>query len=132
MPRGFITEVGPCPELGAVYGMRESPSVKYPPRTRMNVLEADGTVWAGASPDVDSRGKHATLREVTLLKKPFLDCPDAATLRRWVQQHNIRILNVAGPRESLDWSARERTILLITEAFAHDQVEERTEDLRRL
>lgn len=117
MPRRFLTEVGPCPELRDVYRMQEHSSLKYPPRTRLNVLESDGTVWTGLAADIDSRGKQATVREVVSLGKPFLDSPDAKTLRRWVVQYDIRVLNVAGPRESLDWQGRQRTIDLITEAF---------------
>jgi len=116
MPRGFLTEAGPCPELRDLYGMNEHPSSKYPPRTRQNVLDADGTIWISGD-DEDSRGKMATYRVVDDHNKPFLNNPDAHTLRGWLAQWNIRILNVAGPRGSRDPQAHRRAAELIIEAF---------------
>lgn len=47
-PHGFITECGPCPELGTRYGLeamaRMSERVMYPVRSQKNVDIADATV----------------------------------------------------------------------------------------
>lgn len=115
MPRGFLTEAGPCPNLAALYGLQEHPSPLYPPRTRQNVRDADGTIWGG--PSDDSRGFRCTFRAVEDYSKPFLNDPDARTLRQWIEQWNISVLNVAGPRASRDKKAHQRAAELIIEAF---------------
>jgi hypothetical protein len=52
-------------ELGLVeHALRE-----YPPRTRQNVADSDGTVWFGY---VDSPGGKLTVRTCRKLKKPYL------------------------------------------------------------
>lgn len=116
MPRGFLTEAGPCPALRDLYGMQEHPSSSYPPRTRQNVKDADGTIWIDNGL-YDSRGKMLTDRACTDYDKPFLCNPDAATLRAWVRSCRIIVLNVAGPRGSRDPGAHARAADLISEAF---------------
>ncbi len=114
MPRGFRTECGPCPELGPLYGMQEHPSSEYPPRTRQNVKDADGTIWVGAA---DGRGFECTYAAVDKYFKPFLNNPDPVTLRQWAEHYHIHVLNVAGPRATLDAKAHRRAAELILEAF---------------
>ena len=47
MPRGFKTEDGPDPKLASRFGLGELASAEYPPRTRYNVVDSDGTVIFG-------------------------------------------------------------------------------------
>lgn len=118
MPRGFLTEAGPCPALADVYGMQEHRSREYPPRTRQNVKDSDGTIWIDDGRwQPDSRGKRATVRACEDYGKPFLCNPDAAMLRWWVASSRIKVLNVAGPRGSRDPGAHARAADLIAEAF---------------
>lgn len=119
MPRGFLTEAGPCPALAPLYGMQEHPSPKYPPRTRQNVKDADGTVWVGGSTGLDI-GFQCTYNAVERYGKPFLRDPDPITLRQWVETWHIQILNVAGPRGSRDPKAHQRAAELIIAAFDGD------------
>lgn len=115
MPRGFLTELGPCPDLAATYGLREHPSPLYPPRTRQNVLDANGTIWVG--PVADSRGYRRTELEALKAERPFLVHPTAEELREWVRHFRIEILNVAGPRASRDSNAHRCAAELIIHAF---------------
>lgn len=117
MPRGFLTEVGPCPELAGLYGVQEHPSSQYPPRTRQNVRDADGTVWVGDPGEADSRGKVCTLRACEDFQKPVIVNPDAEALRHWVSAWGIQVLNVAGPRASRDRNAHRRAAELLIEAL---------------
>jgi hypothetical protein len=129
MPRGFLTEDGPCPDLGPLYNLREHPSVAYPARTRQNVRDSEGTVWVGDDvsrplddPSRDSAGLRCTRREAGKLDKPFIKNPTANELREWVRRYNIGILNVAGPRASRDPKAHRRAAELIHEAFGKSNV----------
>jgi len=76
MPRGFLTEAGPCPPLGEMYGMQEHPSPAYPPRTRQNVKDADGTLWIGGGEIGDDRGLTCTWNAAERYNRPFLKDPD--------------------------------------------------------
>src|SRR4051812_15127400 len=66
-PRGFRTEKGNDPSLKE-FGLAETASDDYPTRTRLNVQNADATVWFGST---GSQGYYCTWREATALKKPF-------------------------------------------------------------
>jgi hypothetical protein len=57
-PKGWLTEKGPSLWL-ADFGLVECPEPGYPPRTRANVRDSDGSIWFGDVP------------EVTRLSKPF-------------------------------------------------------------
>lgn len=73
MPRGFLTEEGPRPQYRELYGAREHPSPAYPPRTKSNVLWADGVLWFG---DPTSPGGKLTLGTCARLEKPYHVVPD--------------------------------------------------------
>jgi hypothetical protein len=118
MPRGFLTENGPCPELGKLYGLQEHPSPLYPPRTAQNVRDADGTIWVG---EADGRGFRCTRNATERFGKPFLRDPDPVTLRQWAETWNIYILNVAGPRASHDAGAHRRAADLLRAAFGEQR-----------
>jgi predicted Rossmann-fold nucleotide-binding protein len=47
MPRGFLTVQGPRPEFAATFGAVELEAPDYPPRTRANVRDSDGTLIFG-------------------------------------------------------------------------------------
>jgi hypothetical protein len=96
VPRGWRTENGPDPSL-ATFGCREHASNEYPPRTRQNVLDSDGTVWFGTT---KSRGYLRTFKEVQAAQKPWLVNPNTAELLRWLAAFQIEVLNVAGNAES--------------------------------
>lgn len=89
---------GNDPDL-AELGLTEHESPEYPPRTKQNVRDADGTVWFGypASP-----GGKLTIRTCKQLGKPYIINPSFEDLREWVTEKGITILNVAGNRSSLE------------------------------
>jgi hypothetical protein len=79
----------------------------YPARTRRNVAHSDGTVLVG---DYLRGGSRLTFEIANELNKPLFPIayPNADTqpdmlvdeFRRWLELHEIGILNVAGNRES--------------------------------
>src|SRR5579864_1830463 len=99
-PKGRRAEGGPIPER---YPLQENDSTSYPARTRMNVRDSDGTlIITRGKPD---RGTGLTLALAQRYKKPHLVVdldkpPKVAEVRKWFRSNRIRILNVAGPRES--------------------------------
>ncbi|MBM3968513.1 MAG: hypothetical protein FJ302_01415 [Planctomycetes bacterium] len=98
-PKGRRAEDGPISDS---YPLKESPSTNYAERTALNVKDSEGTL-------ILSRG---SLRGGTALTKTFaeryrrpclvVDLRDATTMQvhDWLEANSIRVLNIAGPRES--------------------------------
>ncbi len=99
-PRGRRAEDG---AISDSYPLRETPSPAYPERTAWNVRDSDGTL-------IVTRGKPrggTALTDALARRagKPVLvvdldRAASAAEVRAWVVANAIRVLNVAGPRES--------------------------------
>jgi hypothetical protein len=98
-PRGRLAEDGSIPD---VYQLAETDLPDYPQRTERNVLESDGTLILCHGAPVG--GTELTRRLATRYGKPCLvanlDTYSAADILAWLASANIRVLNVAGPRES--------------------------------
>jgi hypothetical protein len=102
-PLGRLAEDG---ALDASYRLKETPSSAYAQRTEWNVRDSDGTVIFTLTQEL-AGGSLFTQLCARQLGKPFLHlarrshaAPHARLLREFLQQHQIRILNVAGPRAS--------------------------------
>ncbi len=100
IPKGRRAENGAIPEW---YPLREMPSPRYPPRTAKNVREATGTLILTWGPPTG--GTALTVKLARKQRKPFLlvdlaQGGDPETVRDWLRKNEIKILNVAGPRES--------------------------------
>lgn len=88
--------IGSDPSL-AEFGLIESDSYEYPPRTKWNVTNSDGTVWFGF---LDSPGAKLTLSTAKEAGKPTIINPTAQGLHEWLKANQIKVLNVAGNRLS--------------------------------
>ena len=102
MPKGFRAHDGEHPEFAELYGVRETTSAHYPPRTAMNVKDADATLRFAT--DWDSPGEVLTLELCLRYKKPHLAVtPDGglspADVAAWLKANGVRVLNVAGNAE---------------------------------
>ena len=102
-PRGRRAEDG---ALETQYALRETPDADYPQRTEWNVRDSDGTVIFSIGPELTG-GSKLTAEFATRQGRPWLHLSQethgesaAGRLREFVQQHAIRVLNVAGPRAS--------------------------------
>lgn len=100
-PRGRKAEDGCVP---ARYRLDETPAEKYAVRTAWNVRDADGTlILSRGRPD---GGTALTQRCARDAGKPCLlvdladGTVDPGAVAAWLTQNRIRILNIAGPRES--------------------------------
>jgi hypothetical protein len=100
-PQGRRAEDGP---LADCYPLQETPAGEYAQRTEWNVRDADGTLVLTRSRP--SEGTAFTIEMARRHGKPCLVLdvsagqPSPATARAWAHAHGVRILNVAGPRES--------------------------------
>jgi Circularly permutated YpsA SLOG family len=103
MPADFLTEAGPRPEFAEMFGAVEMPGDGYPERTRANVRDSDATIWFG---NPDSPGGRTTLRACTGFGKPVYlvieGLTQPADVVAWVEAEEVRVLNVAGNRESTE------------------------------
>jgi hypothetical protein len=99
-PKGRRAEDGPIDQR---YPLTETPTAAYEERTESNVHETDGTLILRG--EQSSLGTEYTIQLAAGYGKPCMvvelfDQPDPATVRQWANEHQIRVLNVAGPRES--------------------------------
>lgn len=95
-PKGFRTETGSNLSLKD-FGIIEHSSEGYAPRTIINVKSSDGTVVFG---NENSPGSKLTISTCIKFRKPYIINPSKLTLIDWINKKNIRVMNVAGNRES--------------------------------
>ena len=117
-PKGRKAEDGPIEDR---YPLRETPSEDYAQRTEWNVRDADATL-------VVTRGRPTggtalTIELATRLKRPCLvvnltDRPVTSGIETWIRAHNIRVLNIAGPRERTCPGIYTQSRQFLTELFA--------------
>ena len=105
VPKGRRTESGP---LDVKYIAQEMPTKGYPPRTRKNVIDSDGTVIFTHG---SLTGGSALTRKIAIdEKKPWLHCDmslltvdeAAKNLLSWIETKQVNVLNVAGRSGSQD------------------------------
>jgi hypothetical protein len=105
IPKGRLTEAGPLPEK---YKLKELPTDSYPERTERNVIDSDGTLIISHG---ELKGGSALTREfANKYARPSLQIDldkldplkAAQEITTWITDHEIKVLNVAGPRASHD------------------------------
>lgn len=99
-PRGRRAEDGP---IDAVYPLHETPSTEYTQRTSWNVRDSDATLVLTFAEPVG--GTVWTIEEAARLERPLFvqklgSHVDTALATDWLERVGVRVLNVAGPRES--------------------------------
>lgn len=99
-PCGRLAEDGPLPPI---YPLRETETSEYAERTLRNVQEADATLVLCLGVPVG--GTAVTIGFARKEGKPHLQLelgahPGVEGVIRWLREHQVRVLNVAGPRES--------------------------------
>ncbi len=99
-PRGRKAEDGTIAER---YPLQETQSSDYRQRTAANVLAADGTLILHRGRLMG--GTAFTVRTAKHAPRPFFivdlkTSPPQLNALTWIRDHQIRVLNVAGPRES--------------------------------
>lgn len=100
-PKGRLAEDGIIDQR---YPLIETDSEEYAVRTEWNVRDSDATlvvstgfVEGGTKLTVELAERYGKAYLVLDMHAP----PDVDTFRQWLTQNRVRVLNVAGPRESL-------------------------------
>lgn len=113
-PKGRIDELGIIPEkyssLKEISGDFKNEKENYDTRTKFNIRDSDGTLIIVPRIPLSKKikdGTILTIKEVKNKKKPFLVIDLSESIRinseyiiNWINENNINILNIAGPRES--------------------------------
>lgn len=116
------------PALATKYGLKEGKITKrftqdgkeyddvYYQRTLDNAQEADGTIWFG---NAASPGGKLTLNRDTQKGKPrpLINPTSAQEIRNWLNEHNIKTLNVAGNREHTNPGIYDKAKTLLVDAL---------------
>lgn len=99
-PAGRLSEDGTIPEF---YPIRETPKPEYEQRTEWNVRDSDATLILHEGSVVG--GTAFTMEAARRWGRPYIEVdlranPPAESVWRWLEAHRVKVLNVAGPRES--------------------------------
>lgn len=128
-PQHWLTETGSAEQLLRSFGLIECAEPGYDARTRKNVLDADGTVLFGS---YTTGGSAVTAEVAEQSDKPFFNVPFPiaknetaleklpAEFREWLRHFHIRVLNVAGNRESQNPGVQEFTRRFLTSSLQLD------------
>ena len=116
-PKGRKAEDGP---INSHYPLQETASASYSVRTEKNVQDSDGTLILTWGPVTGGRAR--TLEFAQKFKKPYLviDLSKAGepnTIKEWMQINKIKVLNVAGPRESKAPGIHDRAVDFLRRVF---------------
>jgi Circularly permutated YpsA SLOG family len=118
-PKGRKAEDGP---IDLKYPLKEAPSESYIQRTEWNVRDSDATILFSIEPTLTG-GSKKTVEFARQHKKPWLHLcvrEEAGTekLRAFVQEHSVKVLNVAGPRASTEPGVGEFVMRILEKAFS--------------
>ena len=105
IPKGRLTENG---KLDDKYQLKEMDTANYNQRTEQNVIDSNGTLilshgklTGGSDYTQDMVLRHGRpWLYIDLNKTPSSRA--ARQIRSWIAEHEIKVLNVAGPRASKD------------------------------
>ena len=102
------------------YPMQETESRDYAERTRLNVLDSDGTLILNVG-KLDG-GTAYTVKVAKQKDKPFLvisldESPESQEVIDWIEQNNIHALNVAGPREDKHPGIHDQVVSFLREVL---------------
>ncbi len=109
IPYGGWSPKGRKAEDGIIadkYLLEETFTDDYSERTKLNIRDSDGTlVFVLKTPIEVTDGTNLTIKNAKTTKKPLLIIElskniSADILSDWIEKNNIKVLNIAGPRES--------------------------------
>lgn len=125
-PKGGLDENSVC-ILDTYPSLKEATTAIPEERTMLNIRDSDGTLIIVPTlplPDKIKDGTQLTIDHAIELKRPHLiisldkkeNAADA--LREWIDENNIRVLNIGGPRESNSPGINKESSELFQEMFA--------------
>ncbi len=125
IPKGRLTENG---RLDEKYHLKEMESANYNKRTEQNVIDSHGTLIISHGKLIG--GSEYTRDMVLRHGRPWLHIDlnktgsfqAAKQIRSWLAEHEIEVLNVAGPRASKDPAIYPATVDILETAFCRDDL----------
>jgi len=125
IPKGRLTENG---ILDDKYHLKEMETANYNKRTEQNVIDSAGTLII--SHGKLTGGSDHTRDMVLRHGRPWLHIDlnktesfqAAKQIRSWLAEHEIEVLNVAGPRASKDSAIYQATVDILETAFCQDDL----------
>jgi hypothetical protein len=101
-PKGRLREDGIIPMQ---YHLQETPTNEYSERTKLNIRDSDATLIFLPRDKVITDGTILTIEEAKAKGKPHLiidsfEPQQVIIIRDWLKINKIKILNIAGARES--------------------------------
>ena len=112
-PKGWMTEDGPAEWLNG-FGLMVSNDFSYRERTKQNVKGSDLTLLFG---NVKSPGSKLTAKYAKQLGVSLLVNPTVKELSKYLQKNKLRVINVAGSRESVSPGIKDRVTDLVYESI---------------
>jgi len=116
-PKGRVAEDGP---IDACYLLKELDSANYADRTRKNILDSDATLilYNGEL----QGGSYLTAQFAIQQNKPCLKLRLShpgrrQRVREWLETHQVKRLNVAGPRASKEPIIYQRSLDYLRKLF---------------
>ena len=125
IPKGRLTENG---RLDDKYHLEEMETANYNKRTEQNVIDSAGTLII--SHGKLTGGSDHTRDMVLRHGRPWLHIDlnktesfqAAKQIKSWLAEHEIEVLNVAGPRASKDSAIYQATVDILETAFCQDDL----------
>jgi hypothetical protein len=120
IPKGFRTEAGNKPSLKK-FGLTEISSRSYSVRTKLNIDNSSGTVIftkTGKRGAIKGKGTKLTFDYSLEKKKPVIINPTAGELKKFIRKNKIKILNIAGDRNSVNPEIGRTVRKILKEFFA--------------
>lgn len=130
-PKGRKAEDGAIPSR---YPLRETPRDAYEQRTSWNVRDSDATLVIVVQEATG--GTAYTIEEAHRLGKPLLqvkigDPVPIPMIQAWREEHDLRVLNVAGPRASESDGIYSRARAIVDRFLRAERREDRASSPRR-
>lgn len=102
---------------------RLAPEVPRSMRTEWNIRDSDGTLLITLTGHQLKGGSLWTLKAAEILSKPCLQVSlpateDVQSIRAWLLEHQVAILNIAGPSESEIEGIHQMAYLFLMQLFA--------------
>lgn len=107
--KGHRTDEGPNPDWCAKYGLVESYSADFPPRTRKNVEDSNVTVWFG---NTNSPGFYCTKKGCKDWGRPMVINPTPEEFKATCSLYEV--VNIAGNRKRTN----PPVVQLVVDAFS--------------
>ena len=119
-PKGRTAEDG---VITGRYNLTETDSADYAIRTRLNVRDADGTLIIIMAGRLEG-GTGLTAQLASSSNKPLLIIDLGQPLQpnlvdSWINNQHIKILNIAGPRESKQPGIYQKTYAFLDNIFKY-------------